>query len=227
MVSKSKTGLFALNFFLVASLFIIIAFVSPYWLVTDGKLANPKFVKIGLWEVCFNGFEEIHHWYDTVFTGCWWIFEEEYYIIHDVLLPGFFIATQFFFTITMCSVLASMFLSYLYLGKDKDDENYVTLLVTLGTVLVIGGFSGIISVVTFGARGDGRDWMPNWEHNDLGWAFALGCIGVILLFPAGILFLVEARVHKYKRLHEMQSRDPSSYSMHERKVGYTSGHTDI
>lgn len=74
-----------------------------------------------------------------MFTGCWWIFEEEYYIIHDILLPGFFIATQFFFTIAVCCVFVSMFLSYLYLKKDKDDDKYLTLLVTLGTVLVIGG----------------------------------------------------------------------------------------
>jgi hypothetical protein len=98
-------------------------------------------VILGLWEVCFNGFEEVHHWYDTVFTGCWWIFEEEYYIIHDFLLPGFFIATQFFFTVTFCCVLVASFLSIIYLMKEKDDENYVTLLVTLGTVLVIGGKS--------------------------------------------------------------------------------------
>lgn len=44
---KSKTGSFALGFFAFASFFIIIAFVSPYWLVTDGKLRNPKFIKIG------------------------------------------------------------------------------------------------------------------------------------------------------------------------------------
>lgn len=47
MSSKSKTGLFALGFYGFASLFILIAFVSPYWLVTDGKLKNPKFLKIG------------------------------------------------------------------------------------------------------------------------------------------------------------------------------------
>lgn len=46
-MAKSKTGTFALAFFVFASLFIIIAFVSPYWLVTDGKLKNPKFKKIG------------------------------------------------------------------------------------------------------------------------------------------------------------------------------------
>lgn len=198
-MTKSKTGYFALGFFAFAALFIIIAFGSPYWLVTDGKLKDSKFLKIGLWEVCFNKFEDVHHWYDTVFNSCWWIFEEEFYIIHDILLPGFFIATQFFFTITLCCVLLSMFLVFLYLKKDKDDDDYLTLLVTLGTVLVIGGFSGIISVVTFGARGDGRDWMPHWQNNDLGWAYALGVVGVISLFPAGILFLIVARVHKYKK----------------------------
>lgn len=226
-MSKSKTGLFALGFFGVASLFILIAFVSPYWLVTDGKLPKPKFLRIGLWEVCFNGYKEVHHLYDTVFKSCWWIFEEEYYIIHDVLLPGFYIATQFFFTVSFCSALVGILLAIIYIRKDKDDEEYVTLLITLGTVLVIGGFAGLISVVTFGARGDSRDWMPNWEHNDLGWAYALGVIGVNLLFPAGILFLIEARVQKYKKLHNMQSRQPSSYSLHERKIAYSGGHTDI
>ncbi|KAG6458660.1 uncharacterized protein LOC119191426 [Manduca sexta] len=226
-MTKSKTGYFALGFFTFAATFIIISFVSPYWLITDGKLKEPKFIKLGLWEVCFHKFEDVHHWYETIFNSCWWIFEEEYYIIHDLLLPGFFIATQFFFTIALCCVLVSLFLAYIYMKKDKDDENYLTLLVTLGTVLVIGGFAGMISVIIFGARGDGRDWMPNWEHNDLGWAFALGVIGVIALFPAGILFLVEARVQKYKRLHEMQSREPSAYTMHERKISYAGGHTDI
>lgn len=40
----------------------------------------------GLWEVCFKDFEDIHHWYDTRFTGCWWVFEEEFYIIGNIIL---------------------------------------------------------------------------------------------------------------------------------------------
>lgn len=46
-MAKSKTGLVALGFLTLASIFVIIAFVSPYWLVTDGKLKDPKFNKIG------------------------------------------------------------------------------------------------------------------------------------------------------------------------------------
>lgn len=48
---------------------------------------NFSFVS-GLWQVCFHGFVDPRHWYDTKFYGCWWVFEEEYYIIHDILLPG-------------------------------------------------------------------------------------------------------------------------------------------
>lgn len=93
--------------------------------------------------------------------------------------------------------------------------------------IFLPGLSGLISVITFGARGDGRDWMPNWEHNDLGWAYALGVVGVLLLFPAGVLFLVEARVQRYRRLHEIQSREHSSYGLDERKMGYATTTSDI
>lgn len=65
----------------------------------------------------------------------------------------------------------------------------------------------LTAVLIFGCYGDSRDWMPNWEHNDLSWSFALAAIGSLLLFPAGALFLTEARRARYRRLQE--TRDPS------------------
>jgi hypothetical protein len=47
MGRKSKTGFVATAFAALAFLFIFIAFVSPYWLETDGKLKDPKFLNIG------------------------------------------------------------------------------------------------------------------------------------------------------------------------------------
>lgn len=44
---KTKTGKFAVGFTAVGFLFVLIAFVSPYWLESDGKIRNPKFQKIG------------------------------------------------------------------------------------------------------------------------------------------------------------------------------------
>lgn len=87
----------------------------------------------------------------------------------------------------------------------------------------------MIAVIIFGARGDGRDWMPHWQHNNMGWAFALACIGTLLLFPAGILFMVEARRERYKKLNEIGTREASAYSGgDDESRRYRGGiHTDI
>jgi hypothetical protein len=47
MGRKSRTGIAATAFAALALLFIFIAFVAPYWLETDGKLKDPKFLNIG------------------------------------------------------------------------------------------------------------------------------------------------------------------------------------
>jgi hypothetical protein len=47
MGASTKTTKYAVGFTFVAAIFILIAFVSPYWLQTDGKLPNPKFTNLG------------------------------------------------------------------------------------------------------------------------------------------------------------------------------------
>lgn len=220
-MAKTKTGVCAIVVTIAAFLFILIAFCTPYWLVNDGKIKDPKFIRIGLWEVCFVNFEDFRHHYDFNFTGCWWVFEEEYYIIHDFLLPGFFIATQFFFTLCMTLVLVAAFLTWMYCFCSRDHDKYLLLLLSNGANLLIAGFSGLVAVSIFGANGDNRDWMPHWQHNDLSWSFAFAVIGSLLLFPAGTLFLVEGRRARYRRLR--QSQPSSQYSMEVRKPS----HTDI
>lgn len=80
---------------------------------------------------------------------------------------------------------------------------------------MISAIFGVIACVIFGLRGDGRDWMPNWEHNDMGWAFAFACVGSCFLMPAGVLYMVEARRERYKRLNEIGTREASAYSIGE------------
>lgn len=74
---------------------------------------------------------------------------------------------------------------------------------------------GLIAVIIFGARGDGRDWMPNWEHNDMGWAYACACVGVCVLLPSGILFMVEARRERYKQFNQVSTREAGAYNVGE------------
>lgn len=179
---------------------------------------------LGLWELCLRNFEDIHRFYDVRFNGCMWIFEEEYYIIHDYILPRFFIAVQFFFTLALTLLLVSILLTILFMRCSKDHERYIHLLITNGSCLVLAGVFALFAVILFGCYGDSRDWMPNWEHNNMGWSFALACPGSVMLFPAGILFLVEARRLKYKKLNEIGNRE-AAYSMDDRKR--YGGHTDI
>ncbi|XP_063223878.1 uncharacterized protein LOC134531835 [Bacillus rossius redtenbacheri] len=223
-MGKTKTGLTATTFTVLAFVLIFIAFVTPYWLETDGQLERPKFIRIGLWQVCFRNFEDTHHWYDTKFTACWWVFEEEFYIIRDLLLPGFFVATQFFFTMTFTLMLVASFLTALYLCCSRHHDRFVLLLWVIGGDLLIAAGSGTIAVVVFGAMGDGRVWMPNWEHNDLSWSYALAVLGVMLLYAGGILFVVEGRRHRARQRKAQQQLAPhhSAYAMEQRK-----GHTVI
>jgi hypothetical protein len=46
-MGKSRTGKTAVTCTIVAFIFVVIAFTTPNWLQTDGKLENPKFIKIG------------------------------------------------------------------------------------------------------------------------------------------------------------------------------------
>lgn len=110
---KTRLGLAALGFSAVSFLFIFLAFGSSSWLVTDGQIepSKTKFENLGkimfiipfilvwmihdrisilsgLWFICFKNFEDPRHLYDTKFKECWWFYEEEYYIIHEFLLPG-------------------------------------------------------------------------------------------------------------------------------------------
>lgn len=44
----NKNSRIALGFFGVSFILIFTSFVSPYWLVSDGQLENPKFRNLGI-----------------------------------------------------------------------------------------------------------------------------------------------------------------------------------
>lgn len=46
-MGKTRNGKAAVICTAIAFLLIVIAFTTPNWLKTDGKLENPKFIKIG------------------------------------------------------------------------------------------------------------------------------------------------------------------------------------
>lgn len=84
----------------------------------------------------------------------------------------------------------------------------------------IAGLCGLCAVLMFGLNGDRRDWMPYWQHNDLGWSYGFAVFGSLLLWPAGALFLAEGRRARYRTFG--RSRPGSQYSMEPKP-----SHTDI
>lgn len=89
--------------------------------------------------MCFKNFTDIHRFYDYKFEGCMWVFEEEFYIIHDFLLPGFYTAVQFFFTLTFTLLLVSVVLTVGIFIYSREDDRYMTVLLSNGASQVAGG----------------------------------------------------------------------------------------
>lgn len=191
----------------------IISFFAPYWLqsVPTEMAPNPKFENLGLWWVCLNGYHDKDHQYDQKLYGCMHIRLEEYDFIRSEIQPPFFVATQFFYTLSFIAILIAIVLVLMYL-LCVDDYYRVSVLRWTGIDLIIAGALATIALVIFGALGDNRDFMPDWENNYLSWAFGLGVVGALFDYIAGILFIVEARIIARKEIAREQQ-----YPM-ERKV---------
>jgi len=81
--------------FILASAFIVLSFIlcligfgtGSWWVSID---EDSKFVRAGLWEICFNGYEHTSDLIGKAYYGCWWIFYNEYYYIRDWIFPGLY-----------------------------------------------------------------------------------------------------------------------------------------
>ncbi|KAI5694143.1 hypothetical protein M8J76_004994 [Diaphorina citri] len=222
-MAKSRNGLISAGITVLGFFFLLLAFTSHSWVVSNGRIQDPQFQSIGLWSICLTGFEEFHHWYDTKFYGCWWVFEEEYYIIHDFLFPGFFISTQIFMLMCFLASLVSTFLVALYMCCSRTQEKFILLLRVISGNAALSAFTGTIALIIFGIYGDSRDWLPHWESNDIGWAYYSAVCGVLLNYTAAILYFIESRAHTIKKRKTLAAQ--SAYHMEQRRD--LSHHTEI
>lgn len=63
--------------------------------------------------------------------------------------------------------------------------------------------------------------MPNWEHNNLGYSYAVAVIGVICSYVAGGMFIVEGRRHNNKRQKLNERQMAGNYPMQPTKSSHT------
>lgn len=86
-ITAVRPSIYAAIFTFVSSLIGIISFVTPYWLASDGRAPIRRFNNLGLWEVCFESFEDPSYRYDLVYRGCRWIFDKDFYLLSYFLKP--------------------------------------------------------------------------------------------------------------------------------------------
>jgi hypothetical protein len=77
--------------FTLATILLVVAFVTPYWLESDRRIVGSKFEKLGLWTHCFRSLSDPNDEYmSRFFTGCRWIFDPfttGYQEIRSFLVP--------------------------------------------------------------------------------------------------------------------------------------------
>ncbi|XP_043283894.1 uncharacterized protein sinu isoform X2 [Venturia canescens] len=151
-------------------------------------------------------------------NNCTWVYDpftKGYSDIRGFLLPGFMVATQFFFTLCFLLCLLSFGLILLFvLCCLPEQQRYVQLISMIGFILAAAGVCGVIGVIVFACFGNADGWMPGHTNNFFGYSFGLGVCGSVLSLIASLLFLVEANVQRKKRqyLKESQSRFQLSQS---------------
>ena len=86
-VKVSTRFLAAAILVLVSWLLLLISFASPYWLSSYSQTYS-SFVRMGLWDFCFNNYRHPPYQYDEKFNGCHWVYSWKFQNIRDWLQPG-------------------------------------------------------------------------------------------------------------------------------------------
>ncbi|XP_050673306.1 uncharacterized protein LOC126971180 [Leptidea sinapis] len=213
MKNRSLAGNCGIAVFVIALVTVALAFGTPNWLVSDPRMRGAKMERLGLWSHCFRSLPDpLDQYQRRFFVGCRWVYDPfttGYDRIRGYLLPGFMIATQFFYTLCLIGVLVSaacVLMFFLCCGPDQN--RYVQLIKGIGYTMLASGISACIAVIVFACFGNTDGWMPDHANNYLGWSFGLGVVGAIACIVTGALFLTEANIQakKRKRLKESQAR---------------------
>lgn len=211
MKRRSLAGNCGVGLFVLTFVAVVVAFATPFWLVSDYRITGAKLDKLGLWVHCFRSLPDVND--DSMrrfFVGCRWVYDPfttGYDEIRGFLLPAFMIATQFFFTLCVIAVIIAMCLVLLFfLCAGPDQKRFILLIMIIGFLLFGAGISGGIAVIVFACFGNTNGWMPEHANNWFGFSFGLGVVGSVLCLVDAALFFTEANVQRRKRWQFKESQ---------------------
>ncbi|XP_041973586.1 uncharacterized protein LOC121729218 isoform X2 [Aricia agestis] len=203
MKTRSLAGNCGIGVFVIALVTVAVAFGTPNWLVSDYRIRGARLDRLGLWSHCFRSLPDpLDQYQRRFFVGCRWVYDPfttGYDRIRGYLLPGFMIATQFFFTICLIGVIISTVLVLIFfLCAGPEQRRFILLIRSIGYTMLIAGISGCIAVIVFACFGNSDGWMPDHANNYLGWSFGLGVVGSVACIVCSALFLTEANIQAKK-----------------------------
>jgi len=198
---------------LLALITLIIAFASPYWL-SSHKYTYSSFVRLGLWDFCFDHYRHPPYQYDELFNGCHWIYSSKYQNIRDWLQPGWFMFVQGMLCI-------SLIFSVLTLGTISITIMYFFnryVIAVIGSAFLMEVCATVplfVGWLVFCIMHSDRGWFMYPMYNHLDWAFYVAILSSALHMFASILLLYETfktRQRKQKLtnlVYNMQQRAPN------------------
>lgn len=163
-----------------------LAFVSPYWLESIPEYHSP-FLRIGLWEICFDGYLHPSDYVSKAYFGCWYIYFPEFSAIRDWLNPPWYFAVQMLgIAAFICILLSTVVMGSQFVRVLNRDSNRWLRANT--AFHLIAGLSITIQLVAVAVQSRDQRWMPRPDQNRLGYSFGLALVAVIAsVFTLGFL----------------------------------------
>ncbi|ESO85354.1 hypothetical protein LOTGIDRAFT_221390 [Lottia gigantea] len=189
---KTLVGIFGLIFTIVAFICLLVSFATPNWIESFTDRSR-EFVKMGLWEACFNDWTYYKDYLGKRYHGCWWIFSFEYRPVWSYLNPPWLLAIQVLLTIVfMMQMITILFVVFYFLHvcPVAKEKNYVY--ATTGMNFVSGLVIAICTII-FGVKAEvDRQWLPHPDSNFLSWSFGFAVLSGFFSLFGGMCLLVES-----------------------------------
>ncbi|XP_022913653.1 uncharacterized protein [Onthophagus taurus] len=180
----------------IGGMFLIISFCSPYW-VQSFEYTNSEFKHMGLWEYCFENFRYPYDQFNKVFTGCYHVFSEEYFLIREWILPPWLMAVQAFVTMSFLLSFGAQTIMALQLCRWPLDFvlQYEWILSAIDfiscTATTVFMF---FAVMVFGCSHTRRDWLMYPNYNYLSWSYGFAVLSFFFHGFAALYLYKEAKL---------------------------------
>ncbi|KAI8764534.1 hypothetical protein BgiMline_035630 [Biomphalaria glabrata] len=188
-------GIVGFGFTAGALLFMIVAFASPYWVESFEEFKG-TFVKLGLWEFCFNDYTFYKDYNGKRYLGCFYVFSPEIRPIWEWVSPPWFVSVQVMVSASLLFIFLVTVALTLNTFKLFPKHLQYALLTGTGAAMLFTVVVIFIALVVFGVYKEDRLWIPRPDMNLLSWSYGLCCVSGWLCLFAGVCLLLAGKEKK-------------------------------